>query len=333
MKCLGRLSLLLVFLFSPLLVIGQTVNSVPGDGFGKYVYSDNTVYEGEWKGGLFDGKGKIIYPNGASYEGEWMAGKMNGQGTYRWTSGNQYSGSFVNGAREGYGVYTWASGDRYEGEWKAGHKAGQGTYTYADGVKESGMWEADELVTPDSATLAQRSSAAQPTTVAVAVQTEQLQAMTFSRAVSLYENQLLSLSDAKTPIMWLPQNASFIAVSYNPSSSYTKVIYTDKNIEGYVQTSALARISEVHPSATSMLVHSGESATAACCDVTLENVSKRMVFVKFGKHEYRIKPNSKMALTNILSGEYLVRAYSAGRDAVIGKESLEAGAKYVWTYK
>ena len=39
------------------------------NGFGKYTYSDGSVYEGYWSNDYRTGKGKIIYPNGDNFEG------------------------------------------------------------------------------------------------------------------------------------------------------------------------------------------------------------------------------------------------------------------------
>ena len=39
------------------------------NGFGKYTYSDGSVYEGYWINDSRKGKGKIIYPNGDNFEG------------------------------------------------------------------------------------------------------------------------------------------------------------------------------------------------------------------------------------------------------------------------
>ena len=62
------------------------------DGHGKYIYTDGTVYEGNWKNDKKHGKGKIIYSDGEVYEGEWKNGKMDGKGKYTYSNGEVQEG-------------------------------------------------------------------------------------------------------------------------------------------------------------------------------------------------------------------------------------------------
>ena len=67
-------------------------------GYGKYVYSNGDVYEGEFKGDLRHGDGKYIWANGETYTGQFANGNMNGFGTYTWPTGRaSYTGYFENG--------------------------------------------------------------------------------------------------------------------------------------------------------------------------------------------------------------------------------------------
>ena len=71
------------------------------NGFGKWVYTDKTTYEGEWqeqkkwsrietwpngyiykgefKNSEWSGIGVLTFPDGSTYEGEWAKGFMNGK--------------------------------------------------------------------------------------------------------------------------------------------------------------------------------------------------------------------------------------------------------------
>ncbi len=65
-------------------------------GFGKYVWIDGKVYEGEWSNNKMHGRGKMTFPNGKSYEG-----------------------GFIEDMKEGFGVYKYNDGlKKYEGQWK-----------------------------------------------------------------------------------------------------------------------------------------------------------------------------------------------------------------------
>ncbi len=87
-------------------------------GFGKAVYDNGNVYEGEWKDGSHNGQGKITYDHGVVYEGEWKDD---------W--------------RYGKGKMIYANGDVYEGEWKADCRDGKGKMIYNNGKVKDGFWE------------------------------------------------------------------------------------------------------------------------------------------------------------------------------------------------
>ena len=47
-------------------------------GRGKYVWSDNSSYDGEWTNNQINGTGKYIWPDGRMYVGEWLDNNMHG---------------------------------------------------------------------------------------------------------------------------------------------------------------------------------------------------------------------------------------------------------------
>lgn len=51
-------------------------------GSGKYVWKDESVYEGDFIQGRKEGQGKFTFPNANYYEGFWMKGKQNGTGVF-----------------------------------------------------------------------------------------------------------------------------------------------------------------------------------------------------------------------------------------------------------
>ena len=42
------------------------------NGYGRVIYADGDMYEGEWKDDKAQGKGIYIHADGAKYEGEWV---------------------------------------------------------------------------------------------------------------------------------------------------------------------------------------------------------------------------------------------------------------------
>lgn len=98
------------------------------DGFGTYIWGDDSQYSGD------------------KYTGYWKGGMRDGQGTYTWSNSEKYTGSFVQNRFSGYGTMYWSNGDKFEGYWENSKRNGQGTYTYADGSTKTGSWKDNEYI-------------------------------------------------------------------------------------------------------------------------------------------------------------------------------------------
>ncbi|CAF2102399.1 BnaA05g28620D [Brassica napus] len=141
---------------------GTLLGNVP-EGSGKYLWSDGSVYVGEWRRGMRHGNGKMRWASGACYEGEFSGGYMHGTGTYtdannltykgRWRlnlkhglgyqvypNGDVFEGSWIQGLGEGPGKYTWGNGNIYLGDMKGGKMSGKGTLTWITGDSYEGSW-------------------------------------------------------------------------------------------------------------------------------------------------------------------------------------------------
>ena len=101
------------------------------NGRGKMFYADSTVYEGDWKDGLWDGHGELAFPDGDSYSGEFRQHEFSGYGTYLYADGGKYEGYWENGMFNGAGTMEYPDGSIYSGEWKDDMKHGLGVYYYA----------------------------------------------------------------------------------------------------------------------------------------------------------------------------------------------------------
>jgi hypothetical protein len=86
---------------------------IENEGFGRFEYSNGTVYEGHWmllnNHKVKHGEGVLLHAGATSHE-----------------KGNEeYSGNWVNDKMEGYGVYKYTSGAIYSGEWRNGKQHGK----------------------------------------------------------------------------------------------------------------------------------------------------------------------------------------------------------------
>ncbi|KAI5074356.1 hypothetical protein GOP47_0010317 [Adiantum capillus-veneris] len=142
--------------------IGTYEVNVP-DGFGKHLWSDgclyegdwvcgnlhgvgtfehpgNTVYKGSWVMNVEHGLGRKLYSNGDLYEGLWKRGVQDGLGRYVWKDGSVYYGDWKRGNMCGQGCLSWQSKESYDGQWQDGLPHGHGTFTWADGSAYIGFW-------------------------------------------------------------------------------------------------------------------------------------------------------------------------------------------------
>jgi hypothetical protein len=82
---------------------------------------DGIRYTGQWLKGeneVRHGYGRCVWPDGAVYEGNWKFDKACGQGTFLHTHGDKYEGEWYDDKAHGHGVYTHSNGAKYEGSWE-----------------------------------------------------------------------------------------------------------------------------------------------------------------------------------------------------------------------
>ena len=158
-------------------VQAQCVSGNCEDGYGVYLESNGSRYEGFFENGDYEGFGTIVFSNGDSYIGNWSGGKFSGKGAYTWMNdGSKYIGHWQDGDRQGigvtinadgtkqtniwiqdqisddehsddcingdckdgYGVAIYSDGSVYEGNFRNGYYDGQGIFTMTDGSKYEG---------------------------------------------------------------------------------------------------------------------------------------------------------------------------------------------------
>tara|TARA_B100001057_G_scaffold153147_1_gene153279 strand:- start:1231 stop:2679 length:1449 start_codon:yes stop_codon:yes gene_type:complete len=141
---------------------GNLINN-KREGYGRFIFNDGTIYEGEFSGDKINGKGNMVWENGSLYQGNYLDGKRHGFGKFKWPNGDIYEGEFkdgnldgigkmiqkkvgiyegeyVDGKRNGSGKFKWPNGDLYVGEFKDGKLNGYGKMIRKDGSEDDGKW-------------------------------------------------------------------------------------------------------------------------------------------------------------------------------------------------
>ena len=82
------------------------------------------------------GKGKYTYSGNSTYEGDWENSQMQGTGVYIFANGNKYEGEFQNDMKHGTGELLYINGERYVGEWERDVANGKGRLNTSGDVFE-----------------------------------------------------------------------------------------------------------------------------------------------------------------------------------------------------
>jgi hypothetical protein len=152
-----------VLLENKAIYTGSWNNLSQRHGFGKMLWFDGSLYEGEWKYDMCNGQGRLLKCNGDFYEGSWLDDQFHGFGKYQSKNGNFYegfweanmrsgkgfeliknvsmfTGSFLNDQKSGNGSVKYENGDSYEGEFFNGKMQGFGVFKWKDGRIYQGEW-------------------------------------------------------------------------------------------------------------------------------------------------------------------------------------------------
>lgn len=115
-------------------------------GLGMMVFSDGSIYIGEWKAGKKNttGKGLWTRKDGTQYEGSWVNDLKHGMGTMRYPDQSYYVGEFAKGYEHGQGKKVYANGARFEGRFRFGKRDGPGVFTSSDGVVEKRLFKEND---------------------------------------------------------------------------------------------------------------------------------------------------------------------------------------------
>ena len=116
------------------------------EGYGKMVWSDGSVYTGQWKDDERL-KGKMIMNNGWIYIGSFKDDLFHGDNEQllMTTSNLIYQGKFRNGKTANVGMVKYSNGDIYYGQLKQMARHGVGKILEFSGSFKEGFWAQDKL--------------------------------------------------------------------------------------------------------------------------------------------------------------------------------------------
>jgi hypothetical protein len=112
-------------------------------GFGKLSFANSDYYEGDFIDNKRTGKGKYFFKTGGIYEGDFFENKRHGHGLLN-IRGNIYDIDFKDGVMGDYGKVTYSNGDFYEGELYDIYRHGKGKMIYHNGDVYVGNWNEGE---------------------------------------------------------------------------------------------------------------------------------------------------------------------------------------------
>ena len=121
--------------------MGTFFKGVPHGKGREFSVSHETVYQGEWKEGLYHGEGTLWRKDGCRLEGTFVNGYLEGTGTvFRANGSVSYHGRFVEGKRDGEGIEYEEDGAEYEGRFREDRRDGHGLLSRDKEVLYDGEW-------------------------------------------------------------------------------------------------------------------------------------------------------------------------------------------------
>jgi hypothetical protein len=78
----------------------------------RYIYTDGSIYAGDWRNGKPNGKGQLVRANGATFKGTWSDGVLVGKGEFIASNKFHYTGDFNKGEITGRGILVYPPGQK-----------------------------------------------------------------------------------------------------------------------------------------------------------------------------------------------------------------------------
>ena len=113
---------------------------VGGDYVGPVMFSDGSVYDGQWKNGKRFGRGRFFTSSGGLLEGYWNSG-LHLHGRIIYPNGDHYEGQYHHMHRSGAGLFqSHHFSSYYDGQWLSDQKHGYGEEKTGDGMEYKGWF-------------------------------------------------------------------------------------------------------------------------------------------------------------------------------------------------
>lgn len=119
---------------------GNCVSGNCVNGYGKFVFDNGYIYEGDFVNNVLQGQGTLTLTNIGVYTGKFANGMRNGQGKFTFITNEIYEGGWVNDRKSGKGKEILANGGIYEGDLFDDNREGAGVFRFTDGSVYSGQF-------------------------------------------------------------------------------------------------------------------------------------------------------------------------------------------------
>lgn len=294
--------------------------------YGTHTYNDGDKYVGPYKNGSWNGKGTYYYSDGSIYKGDFVDDVCEGIGTLTQPNGDKYVGDFKYDVPWGKGTFYYADGSKFTGEFYNGLKEGKGILTYPNGKIIRGTWKNDELQGND----------------------RQLQSNNdyeFERNnFGTKDNEDYYLAQAKTEVNLrsgpgtefkiltkIPSGGYVVVTSGDSHQAFRKVLYTDKNIIGYVSRNYLTNFQKIDVDERGNLQVEGRNYKQNA-DVKIKNNTNKNITIVIGNQTYVFSPFETRTLYDIAPKRYKVMASAPGVIPYVGFDTIQGGYEYSWTF-
>ena len=129
----------------------------------------------------------------------------------------------------------------------------------------------------------------------------------------------------------IPMNQYVLVSSADKGEKYRKVVYLDKDLDGYVLAANLKNFSKIETDEDGGL--KVETITySKTASINITNNTNYNTRIDIGGKTYRFKAHEKRTITDIKPGTYKTVASSQGVKPFVAKDKFEAGYVYSWEF-
>lgn len=349
--------------------VGQYKNGA-WNGKGTYTWPNGDKYVGEFKNNASWGKGTYYYADGSKYIGDFVNDKREGEGTMTFPDGTKYVGHFKNDNFHGYGTYYWEDGSYYDSYWTDGHQdvgeedrrwmyhklksAKKISITYDTFKKNLLNTEKRELYYDMAIDLGLNMGGYTEYLLYIidglgeqvtSTNTSSTDDNEFERNdFGTRDNEDYYLAQAKTELNLrsgpgtgfeiltkIPAGGYVVLTTGDSHQAFRKVLFTDKNIIGYVSRDYLTNFKKIEVDESGNLQVEGRNYKQNA-DVKIKNNTNKNITIVIGYQTYVFSPQETRTLYDITPKRYKIMASAPGVIPYVGFDTVEGGYEYSWTF-